>query len=115
MNKFYGYRHNKNNNWEGDRILDITDIKIRKVYREGRLRALVSVTFDNVFAVHDIKVIDGPKRLFAAMPSRRDENGTFRDICHPITAKERNRLEKEVVYAYEQYMQEKPHEVYREI
>ena len=93
--------------------MNITDIKIRKVYKEGRLRALVSVTFDNVFAVHDIKVIDGPKRLFVAMPSRRDETGTFRDICHPITGKERTELEKEVVYAYEQYMQENPHDIYR--
>ncbi len=88
--------------------MNITDIKIRKVYSESRLRALVSVTFDNVFAVHDIKVIDGPQRLFVAMPSRRDEQGTFRDICHPITSKAREELEKNVVYAYQQYMQENP-------
>ena len=88
--------------------MNITDIKIRKVYSESRLRALVSVTFDNVFAVHDIKVIDGPQRLFVAMPSRRDEQGVFRDICHPITSLAREELERSIVYAYQQHMQENP-------
>ncbi|MEG1971832.1 MAG: septation regulator SpoVG [Oscillospiraceae bacterium] len=88
--------------------MNITDIRIRRIFQDGRLRALVSVTFDNDFAVHDIKVIDGPQRLFVAMPSRRDEQGTFRDICHPISAKARGFLETAVIYAYEQYMQEHP-------
>ena len=64
--------------------MQITEIKIRKLLDSGRLRAVVSVTFDGVFAVHDIKVVQGERRLFVAMPSRRDEGGTFRDVVHPI-------------------------------
>ena len=60
--------------------MNITDIRIRKIYEDARLKALVSVTIDGDLAVHDIKVIEGPERLFVAMPSRKDENGTFRDI-----------------------------------
>ena len=62
--------------------MNITDIRIRKIYEDARLKALVSVTIDGDLAVHDIKVIEGPERLFVAMPSRKDENGTFRDIAH---------------------------------
>ena len=60
--------------------MDITDIRIRKLYQEGRLRALVSITVGGDLAVHDIKVIEGPERLFVAMPSRKEENGSFRDV-----------------------------------
>lgn len=63
--------------------MQITDIKIRRTYQDTRLRALVSVTIDGELAVHDIKVIEGPERLFVAMPSRRDDSGAFRDIAHP--------------------------------
>jgi stage V sporulation protein G len=70
--------------------MNITDIKIRKTYQDDtRLRAIVSLTIDGDFAVHNIKVIEGSQRMFVAMPSRRDENGTFRDICHPVTAEAR--------------------------
>ena len=65
--------------------MNITDIRIRRTYCENRLRALVSITIDHDLALHDIKIIQGADRLFVAMPSRRDENGEFRDICHPIT------------------------------
>lgn len=65
--------------------MNITNIKIRRTYEDNRLRALVSLTLEGDFAVHDIKVIEGSERLFVAMPSRRDEQGGFRDICHPIT------------------------------
>ena len=65
--------------------MNITDIKIRKTYESERLRALVSVTIDGDLAVHDLKVISGPERLFVAMPSRKDEGGIFRDIVHPIS------------------------------
>ena len=64
--------------------MEITDVKIRKIMTDGRLRAVVSVTVDNMLAVHDIKVVQGDERLFVAMPSRKDENGVFRDIVHPI-------------------------------
>ena len=84
--------------------MNITDIKIRRLLQEGRLRAVVSVTIDNDLAVHDIKVIEGPERLFVAMPSRKDENGSFRDIAHPITPQARKQLEDAVLDAYEQYL-----------
>jgi len=81
-------------------IMEITDVKIRKLMPDGRLRAIVSITLDNAIAVHDIKIIQGDERLFAAMPSRRDESGTFRDIVHPITAEARRNLENAVLDAY---------------
>lgn len=74
--------------------MEITDIKFRHFHDDGRLRALVSVTFDDVFAVHDIKVIDGQDRLFLAMPSRRMPDGKYRDIVHPIGPSLREKLEK---------------------
>lgn len=83
--------------------MNITDIRIRKIYEDNRLRALVSVTIDGDFTVHDIKVIQGPERLFAAMPSRKDENGVFRDIAHPITAAARSQLENAVLERYLQH------------
>ena len=77
--------------------MNITDIRIRKIYEDARLKALVSVTIDGDLAVHDIKVIEGPERLFVAMPSRKDENGTFRDIAHPITPEARHTLEEAIL------------------
>ena len=80
--------------------MNITDIRIRKTYTENRLRALVSITVDYDLAVHDIKVIEGPERLFVAMPSRKDENGSFRDIAHPITPAARRQLEDAILAVY---------------
>ena len=80
--------------------MDITDIKFRHVEQSGKLRALVSVTFDGVLAVHDIKIIDGHDRLFLAMPSRRMPDGHFRDIAHPVGSALRVELEQEVLDAY---------------
>ncbi len=80
--------------------MEITDIRIRKLVHEGKLRAIVSVTVDNTLAIHDIKIIQGANRLFAAMPSRRDENGVFRDIVHPITGEGRAAFEKKILEAY---------------
>lgn len=84
--------------------MNITDIRIRRIYQETRLKALVSVTIDNDLAVHDIKVIEGPERLFIAMPSRKDDNGSFRDICHPITLEARRTLEESVLDAYHEHL-----------
>lgn len=84
--------------------MTITDIRIRKLYNEARLKALVSVTIDGDLAVHDIKVIEGPERLFVAMPSRRDETGTFRDIAHPITSEARRTLEEAILASYHEYV-----------
>lgn len=82
--------------------MNITDIRIRRTYCENRLRALVSITIDHDLALHDIKIIQGADRLFVAMPSRRDENGEFRDICHPITLQARQQLEQAVLDCYQQ-------------
>ena len=84
--------------------MEISDIRIRKMYEENRLKALVSVTISGEIAIHDIKVIQGPQRLFVAMPSRKDENGMFRDIIHPITQQVRTQLEQAVLAAYEEQL-----------
>lgn len=84
--------------------MEITDVKIRKIMTDGRLRAVVSVTIDDMLAVHDIKVVQGDERLFVAMPSRKDENGVFRDIVHPIAASSRKLIEEAILDAYEKQM-----------
>ncbi|MBP5580003.1 MAG: septation regulator SpoVG [Ruminococcus sp.] len=84
--------------------MEITDVKIRKIISEGRLRAVVSLTIDDMFAVHDIKVVQGDERLFVAMPSRKDENGVFRDIVHPISAAARKMFEETILEAYERQL-----------
>ncbi|WP_343252373.1 septation regulator SpoVG [Ligaoa zhengdingensis] len=85
--------------------MNITDIRIRRTYQDTRLKALVSVTVDHDLAVHDIKVIEGPERLFVAMPSRKDDNGVFRDIAHPITPEARHELEGAILEAYHNHIQ----------
>jgi len=80
--------------------MNITDVKIRRIYPTGKLKALVSVTIDEDLAVHDIKVIEGPERLFVAMPSRKEPNGTFRDTVHPITQVARHALERAILDEY---------------
>lgn len=82
--------------------MNITDIKIRKINAEGRMKAIVSVTFDGEFVVHDIKVIEGTEKLFIAMPSRKTPDGEYRDIAHPISADAREKIEKEIIRAYEE-------------
>lgn len=84
--------------------MEITDIKIRKIITEGRLRAVVSITLDHMLAVHDIKVVQGDERLFIAMPSRKDENGVFRDIVHPILPEGRKMIEESVLDAYQKHL-----------
>lgn len=80
--------------------MKITEVKIRKLLDTGRLRAVVSVTFDNVFAVHDIKVVQGDNRLFVAMPSRRESDGSYRDVVHPINSSFRQMTEQAVLEQY---------------
>ena len=84
--------------------MNITDIKIRKIIPEGRLRAVISITIDNELAVHDIKVVQGDERLFVAMPSRKDESGIFRDIVHPISPEARQQVENQILEAYENHL-----------
>lgn len=80
--------------------MEITDIKVRKLFDDDPMKAIVSVTFDNQLAVHDIKVINARDRLFIVMPSRKNPDGTYRDIVHPINAKFRTELESAVIEAY---------------
>lgn len=81
-------------------IMKITDIKIRKTFDEGPLKAVVSLTFDAQLAVHDIKVIYANDRYFIVMPSRKNSDGTYRDIAHPINAEFRTEIEEAVLAAY---------------
>ena len=81
--------------------MQITDVRIRKVSKEGKMRAFVSITIDNEFAVHDIKVIEGENGLFIAMPSRKSADGEFRDIAHPINAETRAKLSEIILAEYE--------------
>lgn len=80
--------------------MQITDIKIRKVFDDGPMKAIVSVTFDGQLAVHDVKVINARDKFFIVMPSRKNPDDTFRDIVHPINAEFRSTLEREVLAAY---------------
>ena len=85
--------------------MKITDIKVRKLLDSGKLRGVISITLDDAFAVHDIKVIQGENRLFVAMPSRRDEKGTFRDVVHTINSELRNELETQILSAYQRELE----------
>jgi len=81
--------------------LEVTDVRIRKVENEGRMKALVSVTFDNEFVVHDIRIIEGDQGLFIAMPSRKTSSGRFKDVAHPINSASREKIERAVLEQYE--------------
>lgn len=81
--------------------MEITDIRVRKVDTQGKLKAYVTVTFDACFVVHNVKVIEGGDRVFIAMPSRKTKNGDFKDVAHPITSEFRNLLQEKIVAAYE--------------
>ncbi len=82
-------------------MMTITDVRIRKIAAEGKMKAIVSVTFDNEFVVHDIKVIEGQNGLFIAMPSRKTPDGEFKDIAHPINTSARERIQSAILEAYE--------------
>lgn len=92
----------------------ITDIKVRKLFEEGPMKAIVSVTFDDALALHDVKVISVRERRFIVMPSRKNPDGTYRDIVHPINAEFREMLEKEVLDAYEKELARAEAEGYAE-
>ena len=81
--------------------MQITDVRIRKVATEGKRKAVVSITIDNEFVVHDIKVIEGEKGLFIAMPSRKAADGEYRDIAHPINSDTRNMIQTLILEQYE--------------
>lgn len=81
--------------------MQITDVRIRKISNDGKMKAIVSVTFDNEFVVHDIKVIDGQNGLFIAMPSRKTPEGEFKDIAHPINTETREKIQNSILEEYE--------------
>lgn len=85
----------------GLRKVQITDVRVRKIAKEGKMKAVVSITLDEEFVVHDIKVIEGDKGLFIAMPSRRAGDGEYRDIAHPINSETRERLQRIILEQYE--------------
>lgn len=88
--------------WEGGEVeVEVTDVRIRKVTDEGKMKAIVSVTFDNEFVVHDIKIIEGQNGLFVAMPSRKMADGEFRDIAHPINSETRSKIQDAIFIEYE--------------
>jgi len=86
--------------------MTITDVRIRKIATEGKMKAIVSVTFDNEFVVHDIKVIEGQNGLFIAMPSRKTPDGEFKDIAHPINTDTREKIQNSILKAYEEAIEE---------
>ena len=81
--------------------MQITDVRIRKISKEGKMKAVVSITLDDEFVVHDIKVIEGEKGLFIAMPSRKASDGEYRDIAHPINSETRERIQTIILEQYE--------------
>lgn len=88
--------------------MEITDVRIRKIATEGKMKAIISITFDNQFVVHDIKVIEGQSGLFIAMPSRKTPDGEFKDIAHPINTQTREKIQSAILEEYEKVKNEKP-------
>lgn len=85
-------------------MMRITDVRVRKVEKEGKMKAVVSITIDDEFVVHDIKVIEGVKGLFISMPSRRAADGEFRDIAHPINSETRDHIQNIILEEYQKQM-----------
>ena len=88
--------------------MEITDVRLRKIETEGKLRAYVSITFDDSFVVHDLRVIDGNKGMFVAMPSKRLPNGDHKDIAHPINTEIREKIQNAVLDVYNRELEEAP-------
>jgi len=88
--------------------MEITDVRIRKIATEGKMKAIVSITFDNEFVVHDIKVIEGQSGLFIAMPSRKTPDGEFKDIAHPINTYTREKIQTAILGEYEKVKNVEP-------
>lgn len=90
--------------------MNITDVRVRKIAKEGKMKAVVSITIDDEFVVHDIKVIEGEKGLFIAMPSRKATDGEYRDIAHPINSGTRDRIQTIILEKYQEVMDAEPEE-----
>lgn len=90
--------------------MNVTDVRIRKLSGEGKMKAVVSITFDNEFVVHDIKIIEGQSGLFIAMPSRKMGEGDFRDIAHPLVSETRNKIRDAIFAEYDKVLAERTQE-----
>lgn len=86
--------------------MKITDVRVRKIAKEGKMKAIVSITFDDEFVVHDIKVIEGDKGLFIAMPSKKAADGEYRDVAHPISQATRENIQVTILEAYNKALEE---------
>lgn len=86
--------------------MQITDVRVRKITKEGKMRAIVSITIDEEFVIHDIKVIEGDKGLFIAMPSKKATDGEYRDIAHPINSSTRERIQAIILDRYQKALLE---------
>ena len=86
--------------------MNITDVRVRKISKEGKMRAVVSITIDDEFVVHDIKVIEGEKGLFIAMPSKKAADGEYRDVAHPINSETREGIQRLILESYERALSE---------
>lgn len=86
--------------------MQITDVRVRKITKEGKMKAIVSITIDDEFVVHDIKVIEGEKGLFIAMPSKKATDGEYRDIAHPINSETRDSIQRTILDAYDRALLE---------
>lgn len=90
--------------------MQITDVRVRRISKEGKMKAIVSITLDDEFVVHDIKVIEGEKGLFIAMPSKKTVDGEYRDIAHPINSEARENIQRIILESYQKALEE-PEEV----
>ncbi|MBQ8540964.1 MAG: septation regulator SpoVG [Clostridia bacterium] len=90
--------------------MEITDIRVRKIASDGKMKAIVSVTLDNMLVIHDIKVIEGVEKMFVAMPSRKNAEGEYKDIVHPITSQLRETLQTAILAKYEEAVKEQADE-----
>lgn len=88
--------------------MDITDIRVRNVDMDGKLKAYVTVTFDDAFVVHNVKVIKGEEGVFIAMPSRKTKKGEYKDVAHPINTEFRGHLQEMIIYAYNKHKDDAP-------
>ena len=94
--------------------MQVTDVRVRRIEKEGKMKAIVSITLDNEFVIHDIKVIEGEKGLFIAMPSKKAMDGEYRDIAHPINSGTREKIQSTILGKYEEALEKEPEEEVQE-
>ena len=90
--------------------MEVTEVKVRRIFKTGPMKAVVSITFDGELALHDVKVVSSGEKTFVVMPAKKNQNGEFRDIVHPINSRTRSAIETAVLSAYEEYLKTAPDE-----